>query len=367
LLEFKEWCFNIGEKLANIELDPNIILSETLVSEKMILRPNLFPIWIELDSDILQHNEIKYAFIINGTEYNLSSCEINLHEPSLEGDLLFSLSTEDGNVIFKLHLFENTERTYANYSIIQITKQTVEVVYGSQRQSATNFFEEYLPTIWFADGSALTGNDYIKLKKRIGLFPSENIVTIDWSKTDLSKESQGVTPKIENSIQYQMINHLKKEDYDIIYDDDNSGEIADVITIKVRDDVIYVEFYHLKFAKEGRVSARIDNFYEVCGQAQKSGHWKLKDSKDFITHMLRREPKKRKEVKCSRLEKGTIDELEKIFSFAKKKMPMEFKMYIVQPGLSKSNPAEDILQLLGVTENFLKETSGIQLGVISSH
>jgi hypothetical protein len=32
-------------------------------------------------------------------------------------------------------------------------------------------------------------------------------------------------------------------------------------------------------------------------------------------------------------------------------------MYIVQPSLSKANPSEDILQLLGVPENSLKETS----------
>ncbi|OPH60299.1 hypothetical protein BC351_17530 [Paenibacillus ferrarius] len=370
LLEFKEWCSNIGAKLVNNELDPNIILSETLVPEKIIGRPDLFPVWIELDSDMLQHNEIKYAFIVNGTEYNLSSCEISLHEPSLDGDLLFSLDTEDGNVVFKLYLFENTTKDtgikYAEYSILQVTKGNVQVVYGSQKRSATEFFEEYLPTIWFSDGSALTGNDYIKLKKRIGLFPSENIIDIDWSEVDLSKESQGVTPKITSSIQYHMIHRLKNEDYDVIYDDDYSGEIADIITIKVRDDVIYVGMYHLKFANKGKISKSIDNFYEVCGQAQKSGHWKHKDAKDIISHLLRREPKRRKGVQCSRLEKGTMDELEKIFSFAKRKMPMEFKIYIVQPSLSKANPSEDILQLLGVTENFLKETSGIELGVISS-
>ncbi|WEK52939.1 MAG: DEAD/DEAH box helicase family protein [Candidatus Cohnella colombiensis] len=370
LLEFKEWCFNVGEKLVNDELDPNTILRETLIPEKVIIRPPLFPIWIELDSEILQYNEIKYAFIINGTEYNLSTCEISLFEPTLDGDLFFSLNTEDGNVIFELHLFEdilnNTDIKFPNYKTLQVSDEKVEVVYGSQRRSAVDFFDEYLPTIWFADGSSLTGNDYIKLKKRIGLYPTEKIIDFDWSMTDLSKESQGVTPKIADSIQYQMINYLKNEDYEIIYDDDYSGEIADVITMRVQDDVIYVELYHLKFAKGGLVSSRIDNFYEVCGQAQKSGVWKNKDSKEFLTHLLRREPKKKNGVQSSRLEKGTIDDLERILRFAKKKMPMQFKMFIVQPSLSKANPSEDILQLLGVTENFLKETSGIELGVISS-
>lgn len=371
LLEFKEWCLNVGEKLVNDELDPNIILRETLIPEKITDRPALFPVWIELDSEILQHNEIKYAFIINGTEYNLSTCEISLSEPTMDGDLLFSLNTEDGYVIFKLFLYEDHNDSgirFPNYKIFQESKEKVEVFFGSQRMSAVDFFDEYLPTIWFADGSSLTGNDYVKLKKRIGLYPSDKIIDFDWSKTDLSKESQGVTPKIRDSIQYQMISYLKNEDhdYDIIYDDDYSGEIADIITIKVLDDVIYVELYHLKFAKGGVVSNRIDNYYEVCGQAQKSSVWKQKEAQEFMNHLLRRDPKKKNGVHNSRLEKGTVGDLERILSFAKKKMPMKFKIYIVQPSLSKANPSEDILQLLGVTENFLKETSGIELGVISS-
>lgn len=79
-----------------------------------------------------------------------------------------------------------------------------------------------------------------------------------------------------------MRGHLKNEDYDIIYDDDYKGEIADIITIKVSDDVIHVELYHLKFAKEGVVSNRIDNFYEVCGQAQKYGYWKQKKMQKIL-------------------------------------------------------------------------------------
>ncbi|WBF57668.1 hypothetical protein HXV90_18500 [Lysinibacillus sp. JK80] len=46
---------------------------------------------------------------------------------------------------------------------------------------------------------------------------------------------------------------------------------------------------------------------------------------------------------------------------AKRRIPMQFEIYIVQPSISKSNNGKDILTLLGVTESFLKETSGINL------
>lgn len=45
---------------------------------------------------------------------------------------------------------------------------------------------------------------------------------------------------------------------------------------------------------------------------------------------------------------------------------MIFEIFIVQPSISKSNVSEDILNLLGVTENYIKETTGIDLKVFCS-
>jgi hypothetical protein len=182
----------------------------------------------------------------------------------------------------------------------------------------------------------------------------------------LEKESQQVYPKITNSIQYRVIEELKKGEFDIIYDDDYSGEIADIITMKLHSDTLNVGLYHLKYAIDGKVSEQIKNLYEVCGQAQKSVHWKHKDGKDFINHLLRRQIKTRNGQECSRLEVGTVQDLEKLLSIAKQKIPMVFEIFIVQLGFSKLNATNEILILLGVTENYIKEVAGINLKVIAS-
>jgi hypothetical protein len=44
----------------------------------------------------------------------------------------------------------------------------------------------------------------------------------------------------------------------------------------------------------------------------------------------------------------------------------EFRIFIVQPGLSKGRAGEDQLALLAVTELYLQETYAIPLGVIAS-
>ena len=95
-------------------------------------------------------------------------------------------------------------------------------------------------------------------------------------------------------------------------------------------------------------------------------HWKHKNGKEFINHLLRRENKTRSGASCSRLEKGTHQDLTKMLNIIKNEIPVEFEIYIVQPGLSKANASEDILTLLAETDTYMKEFADINLKVISS-
>jgi hypothetical protein len=187
---------------------------------------------------------------------------------------------------------------------------------------------------------------------------------------DLTKESQRVT-KEPDSIQYRVIEELKKTDYDIIFDDDDSGEAADVVTVRVleetdRRNALDIEFYHCKFSK-AQPGERIKDLYEVCGQAQKSIHWIENDNKQvgLFAHLLRREPKQRQGLEASRFERGNTEELIKIREMSRV-CPVRLRIFIVQPGLSKKNATLDQLELLSVTENHLMETYNLPLRVIAS-
>ena len=50
----------------------------------------------------------------------------------------------------------------------------------------------------------------------------------------------------------------------------------------------------------------------------------------------------------------------------KRTKPVEFKIYIVQPGVVKSSIPDDSLHLLGVTENHIKKQGNIEQEVITS-
>jgi hypothetical protein len=47
-------------------------------------------------------------------------------------------------------------------------------------------------------------------------------------------------------------------------------------------------------------------------------------------------------------------------------LPVNFKVFIVQPGLCKRDPSREQLGILSVTANYLWETYQLPLGVIAS-
>lgn len=373
ILAFKRWCLEQGEKLTNEKIDANQILKETLIP-KMVkeLPKDSIPFSIDWDDEMWREQETRYCFKLLGSVSYMCDTEIELCDNAVEGDKVrFAVYNNEQRVEFQLELFENTENKdnrYPDYKIKQLTPGEAVVKYGTQELSLAEYFEkeENVPTIYFTDGSSLRGNEYIVLNAAPALYNRNNLYAWNWDGVNLLKESQGVKPHLTTeSIQYKVIQKLIDGDYDIVYDDDNAGEIADVITLKLVDNVIHVELYHLKFAHDGKVTSQIANFYEVCGQAQKSANWKYKEPEEMLNHLLRRETKRSKGGnECSRIYKGTHEKLVELMKLAKRKLPVKYSINIVQPGVSKTKASEEILSLLGVTESYLMERTGIELKVI---
>jgi hypothetical protein len=110
--------------------------------------------------------------------------------------------------------------------------------------------------------------------------------------------------------------------------------------------------------------ARIGDLYEVCGQAQKSIHWKRKPT-ELFEHLKRREPRRKGGREGSRFEEGSSSDIERALQMSEI-CPVSLRMFIVQPGLSRAKANIDQLQLLGVTQNYLMETYELPFGAIAS-
>ena len=355
----RKWCRAVGKKVLDQTIDPEEVLKGTLMPKTISQRPQKMPICIAWPDVIYKEAETTFGFIVDGEDLPLYMTDIDFINPSEDSELKFAIHSEKMNLKLKLTLSDR------DYHFSTVGNKIASVKQGRRTLPIEDFFYSNPPIIWFADGSSLVGNEYVELNKNFDPYLKEKIQTWNWGGIDITKEAQGIM-KAMNSIQYRVISELKKKNYDVIFDDDGSGEAADVVGIQVKEKVIMIEFYHCKFSQKATPGGRIDDLYTVCGQAQKSIHWKeKKNSTELFDHLFRREETRVGRKEASRFEKGNQDKLreiqEKSGSF-----PFKFKIFIVQPGLSRSKASSDQLRLLSVTETYLMGTYQLPFRVIAS-
>lgn len=369
--KFSAWCKQIGGKVLDARIDPDVVLEGTLRPRVIHERPAKIPIRIDWPEIIWSELEAMWFFEVDDREVGISELSINLVRPSINGRLLFEIVADEFGVELELQLF--TDGTVHDYRFIPLGDNEARAKHGraAQAKGLVDFFHSNPPTIWFADGSSLEGNEYTELRNIQPPFDARRIQVWDWSGINIMKESQG-DERQQDSVQARAIREVLGGGHDVVFDDDSAGEAADIVAIRVLGGMetptaIEVGLYHCKYSNSPLPGHRIDDLYVVCGQAQKSVAWVTSETKksDIFTHLLRREMDRVNNGRPTRFEVGSIDLLQTIREMSYT-LSVSFSIAIVQPGLSGAEISPDQLQLLGVTENYLMETYQLPFQVIAS-
>lgn len=362
LLEFTKWSREVGSKVKDLALDPDQVLQGTLRPTLIGTRPTKVPIAIEWPDVFYREPESQFTFTVNGKNLYPHNSSLVLTNPDDHGPLKFALVADGSHVGFELELVSSG--TAPDYSVRATDDSVATIRYRGRSTSLQEFFDEEPPTLWFADGSSLTGAEHVELRRSPQPFPRDHIESWSWTGTNIRVESQTIS-RDPKSIQHRVIQELKKNPaFTVIFDDDDHGESADVVAISEQPDHIEVEFWHCKYASDDKPGARIGELYEVCGQAQKCVRW-LEKPRDLFTHLMRRNPRNCKNKQVTRYEVGSEPDLLRIRSRSDTQR-VHLHVAIVQPGLSKAQVSASQLELLAVTENYLKETFAIPFRVITS-
>lgn len=361
LQEFKEWCIWVKSKITDDSIDTGKILNNVWMPETLNRLPGLIPTYIDWPEEFYKHlSKNQNFFLINDKPYDWCEAGIRLRNVS-EEELLFIISVEENYSIYSFSISENG----FSYSLREGDEIWIKA--GRNHITLPAYFQTNPPRIRYADLS-YSMNDVRYCpppNHKINQFNLDHIYTWDWTGTDIKKESQKLE-KRPDSIQRRVIEELLKDPaYCIIYDDDNSGEIADVVAIKEEEKHIAVELYHLKFSKSSVKGHRIDDLYTVCGQAQCSGIWQ-NPKMDIITQLRNREIKRLKTSSISRFERGDMNTtLYKLQNLQKQK-PFRYSVFAIQPGLSKVEVTSEQLLVLGTTETYLMYAYKIPFRLIAS-
>jgi hypothetical protein len=186
-------------------------------------------------------------------------------------------------------------------------------------------------------------------------FDKQHLMGVDWTGTTITVESQ-TESKLTDSIQYRAIADLKAEaEWDIVIDDDGSGELADIVALRVEQSELIVRLVHCKYSHGDAPGARVADLYEVCGQAQKSIMWRRSDLRPFFKTLEDRARKKSARTGVNPFEVGDI---KKLYEIQDRSLVLRrrMEMTIVQPGLLASKATTQQLDLLASTQAYLQST-----------
>lgn len=356
-----DWCKSVGRKVLDESIDTNQVFKTAMQTEELNEFPKIPVLSIEWPVDILRKNESTLKVITAGLDDDFINCELVVFNSQIKSndEFDFYLVTSHGKNMITVKIESSGDFSF--YS-----ENDIRLMIGEHCFDISEFFCEHSPTFFLADTSILdSGLRYYSNENYAYLYDKNNIEHWDWSGIDISRESQ-TERKIKNSIQSYTIRKIE-ENYDVVFDDDGSGEVADIVAIKnVDNEELIIDFFHCKYcSKKNGVATpgkRIDDIYQVAGQAEKSVKW-FSDKEKLILRLIDRERGRLSKNKSSRIDKGRYEDLvniAKVARYAKFKLGIS----IVQPAVSKLLISDDQLSVLGATAAYIEEVSGIKLRVI---
>ncbi|MFG1210947.1 DEAD/DEAH box helicase family protein [Xanthobacter flavus] len=357
LTDWTAWCHRLGALLDNDSIPESAAFASAMRPRRITARPDAHPLVIYWPMSLLFSFEEQIDVYLGDACYPFAECEIVLSNNNRAGPLQFEVRAHDKAAQFEIG-FTATDATY-----MQISGPLCRIKTRRNERTLAEFFADDAPQIDFGDGSFLIYSHLYVPPKELDLtqIMDSALVPWDWTGTNPRVESQGPERR-SDSVQYRVVQELKKGDYDIIFDDDGTGEFADVISIKIRDTTVDVLMCHCKYAGTEKGAARLDDLYEVAGQALKSVQFCHKP-KRFLRNMMNREKRRLERGQATRFDKGTIGQLRRLYA-SWDQYRFEYKVWIVQPAISKAAATQPILQLLGFVEKALIDHRRIPLTVI---
>lgn len=360
LTDWVDWCQDIGRAVNDPGITTDGVFKSAMRPREISQRPAVPPVAIHWPESLLKQFEERIEVTFGEHAVPFAECDIELLDNARSGPLRFAVRSDDHSAEFEIVFGDGTR-----YPQRAGPKATIRV--SGKVQTLSDSFGDDAPHIDFGDGSLLIHSHLFALPEgeSVEPYPAEKLEVWDWSKTNIRAEAQG-PEKRADSVQRLVIETLlaDPEPFDVIFDDDGKGEIADVVALRMTDSVVSVTLFHCKYSGTDTPGARLGDLYEVCGQAQKSARWRDRPNW-MLKHMLKREQIRRDKGLSSRIERGSAAMIKKLKA-GWQDHRFEYDVRIVQPGLSRQAIGEEGLHLIAGVETYLLETRAMRLRVIGS-
>ncbi|NPD14921.1 hypothetical protein HOY34_06825 [Xinfangfangia sp. D13-10-4-6] len=353
-----DWCQSLGRKLTDSTITTDKIIQRLVRPKRQTSRPEKPAIAIAWPETFLHLQEDKVDIEVEGVRSPFYDCDIELTSFSATGPLGFRIVADERVAKFEMTI----DASGAHYR--QISGHDVLVHFRGKEKFLKDKFVEDPPHIYFADGDMLVDHDLFVLPpyEDRPAFDLDKIEPVNWMGVNIRRES--LTSMDDDSIQAFMARRLRDSDaeYEVIYNDDGSGEIADLVAMRLSGNTLKVDLFHLKYSSSDHQGARVDDLYAVCGQAQKCIRWRERPD-IFLDHLQKREAKARRGSRASRYLVGSPANVNGWVN-RWKELSYEFGVTVVQPGYVKTDFNPSHLEIFASTEALLMDTWGMKFRVV---
>jgi len=358
--EWCEWVKKAWDKIVEGKIDETNITQKFLRPKKIESPYQEHPLSVQWGEYTLSEPEDRVSVIFGNVEIPLYLVDLSVIFEQESGYYLIFINSEDKESVYK---FQIDKRLNGGFEYQLYKGEPVSIKRGN---GTPKLLQEYLIidpwVIHYVDGSYSYNSYLIKVNQDIGQYNPEQIEVWDWKGIDINRESMGQDRKT-STVQYRAFEEIE-EQYEVIINDDGTGEVADLVCLKALNNEILLGLVHCKYSKRVSPGSRLEDLYEVCAQAQKSIHWKHVGITRLVSRLKKRESSW-KEKGVSRFLKGSLADLINIGRRART-APVKFQVIIVQPGLRKSTVKPEMLRVLGSTDLYLLKTAQGMLTVIGS-
>lgn len=361
IYEWLEWAKTAWDKVTTGAVDEANITRDFLRPEKLLCSYSEHAISVQWGEFIQSKLEERVTILFGEMDVPLHLSGLDIATEEGNGSYQISIICDDHEAVYR---FTIDEGVGGGYCYTHLSGPVVSVKLGNGQAIP---IEEYLVRdpwiIRYVDGSYSYNCYLIKIPETAGALSVDGIESWDWDGIDTRRESMG-KERDRNTVQWRSFENIESQ-YDVIINDDGCGEAADLVGLKISGDEIHLGLVHCKYSGGDNPGARINDLYEVCGQAQKSIHWKHAGIPRLYSHLRRRDDIWRGQGD-SRFLKGSVADLLTI-KRRSRTAPVRLHVWVVQPGLDRSAVSIDMLRVLGSTTEYIKKTTGAELTIIGAN
>jgi superfamily II DNA or RNA helicase len=354
-----DWCDSIGEKLLDDTISIDKVIGQFILPQALSARPEGVLLAVEWPWQLHTVGSDLTQLMFGGSTYGAVFTDILPDVTTTTGPFRFTLKTPAWEVAYEA----DVSRGRLQYKCSGLDE--IMVVRRDSERPLSEWLNENGLTLILDGDRIIESNLIYKPTWDRPPFDTQHMIGRDWTGTTITVESQ-THAKIAESIQYRAIADLKAESmWDIVIDDDGSGEMADIVALRIDENELIIRLVHCKYSHGDTPGARVADLYEVCGQAQKSVMWRRSDLRPFFKTLEDRARRKKQRTGVSPFETGSLKrlyEVQDISSILRRRM----EIVIVQPGLSASRASTQQLDLLASTQAYLRTTVNASLTVVCS-